>query len=92
MHPVFPRDDEGDIKIRPIGFVRSIVRAQRTGGFHEVRSEIVIRSELEPLLKGIDEFSHVVVVYWLSEITACSEQRRPQGLDDVPIVGMLASR
>ena len=92
MHPIFPLDDEGNIKIRPIGFVRSGVRSQQTGGFCDIESELVIRPELEPLLHGIDEFSHLVVVYWLSEITACSEQRRPQGLEDVPIVGMLASR
>ena len=92
MHPIYPLDAEGNIKIQPIGFVRSPVRAQQTGGFREMESEIVIRSDLEPLLHGIDEFSHLVVVYWLSEITACSEQRRPQGLEDVPVVGMLASR
>ena len=92
MHPIYPLDDQGNIKIRPIGFVPSGVRAQQTGGFREVESEVIIRPELEPLLDGIDEFSHLVVICWLSEITAFSEQRRPQGLDDVPIVGMLASR
>jgi len=92
IHPIYPLDSEGNIKIRPIGTVRSGVRAQQAGGFREIEAEIVIRPELEPLLHGIDEFSHLVVVYWLSEITECSEQRRPQGLDDVPIVGMLASR
>ena len=92
MHPIYPLDGDGNIKIRPIGTVRSGVRSQQTGGFCEIESEIVIHPELEPLLLGIDEFSHLVVVYWLSEITECSEQRRPQGLDDVPIVGMLASR
>lgn len=92
MHPIYPLDDEGNIKIRPIGSVRSGVREQQTGGFRDVESEIVIDPALEPLLHGIDEFSHLVVVYWLSEITACSEQRSPQGLEDVPLVGMLASR
>jgi len=92
VHPIFPLDEEGNIRIRPIGHVRSPAREQRTGGFLDVESEIVLDPELEPLLSGIEEFSHLVVVYWLTEITACSSQRRPQGRDDVPIVGMLASR
>jgi len=92
IHPIYPVDETGNITIRPIGHVRSSVAEQQTGGFLGIESEIVLDPKFEPLLEGIDEFSHLIVVYWLSEITACSEQRRPQGLDDVPIVGMLASR
>lgn len=92
VHPIYPLDAEGNIRIRPIGVVRSPVARQQTGGFGETESEIVLRPELAPLLEGIDEFSHIAVLYWLSEIKQCSVQRRPQGLAQVPVVGMLASR
>ena len=92
MHPIYPLDSEGNIKIRPIGRVRSPVLREQTGGFTGVRCDIELEPELEPLLLGIDEFSHLIVVYWLSHITEYSEQRRPQGREDVPVVGILASR
>ena len=92
MHPIYPRDDEGNIKIRPIGYVRSPVSRQQTGGFLDVESQIVLEPQFEPLLHGVDEFSHVVVVYWLEEIDKYTPQRRPQGRDDVPELGILATR
>ncbi len=91
-HPMYPVDEEGNIKLRPIGRVRSSVRMQQTGGFKDVESELVLNPELEPLLLGIDDFSHVTVLYWLGEIDAYSAQRRPQGRDDVLVVGILGSR
>lgn len=92
MHPIYLLDEEGNIKIRPIGYVRSRIRRQQTGGFRDVESEIVLDPRFEPLLSGIDDFSHLVVLYWLYEIDAYTAQRRPQGRDDVPVVGILASR
>lgn len=92
MHPVYPLDEEGNIKIRPIGHVRSFARHQQTGGFLDTECRIVLDPELEPLLHGIEEFSHLIVLYWLHEITTYTPQRRPQGRDDVPVVGILASR
>lgn len=92
MHTIYPLDEEGNIKIRPIGYVRSPVPHQQMGGFLDTESEIVLEPQFEPLLHGIDEFSHLVVVYWLDEIAEYTPQRRPQGRDDVPVVGILASR
>lgn len=92
MHPIYPLDKEGNIKIRPIGYVRSPVQGQQTGGFTDIESEICLEPDLEPLLHGIDDFSHLVVLYWLYEIDAYTPQRRPQGRDDVPVVGILATR
>lgn len=92
MHPIYPLDEEGNIKIRPIGYVRSSVREQQAGGFLDIESQIILDPQFEPMLQGIDDFSHIVVVYWFREITAYAPQRRPQGRDDVPVVGILASR
>ena len=92
MHPIYPLDEHGNIKIRPIGYVRSPIHEQQTGGFRETEGEIVLAPEFEPLLLGIEDFSHLVVVFWLNQITAYASQRRPQGRDDVPVTGIIATR
>lgn len=92
MHPIYPLDEEGNIKIRPIGYVRSSTRHQQTGGLLDTECQIVLDPEPEPLLRGIEEFSHLIVLYRLHEITTYTSQRRPHGRDDVPVVGILASR
>ncbi len=51
MYPIYPRDGEGNIKIRPIGYVRSRVRHEQTGGFTHVDSELVLDPEFELLLQ-----------------------------------------
>ncbi len=92
MHPIYPVDEQGNIKIRPIGYVRSPIQHEQTGGFLEVESEIVLEPQFEPLLHGIEDFSHLNVLYWLAGIHACTPERRPQGRDDVPVLGILATR
>ncbi len=82
------------IIFKPIGFVRT----QAVGD--EVKdktrlSEIFIDCELTPALEGITGFSHVFVLFWLSEISA--EQRRmmkvhPRGRKDMPLLGVFATR
>ncbi len=90
-HPIFPVED-GMVRIQPIGRVRSPVRSEQTGGLTAVRSEVEVDPALEPLLDGFDEFSHLWVGFWMAEVREHSVARRPQGRDDVPVVGMLASR
>jgi hypothetical protein len=49
--PIYPRDEEGNIKIRPIGYVRSPVRHEQTGGFMDIESQIVLDSSFSHVLK-----------------------------------------
>lgn len=78
--------------MKPIGCVRSPVARQRTGGLRQVRAEIEVAAPLEGLLAGIEDFSHLWVLYWMSEVEESSVARTPQGREDVPVVGMLANR
>ncbi len=91
MHPIYPMKD-GLVSIKPIGVVRSPVAEPRTGGLTNVHATIEIDPTLEPLLAGFEEFSHIWVLYWLTEVPECSAARRPQGREDVPVVGILATR
>jgi len=92
MHPIFPRDSQGNIKIKPIGYVRSPVKEPQTGGLTDIETEIVLGEDGGKCLDGIEEFSHIVVIYWLDRITSYRESCHPQGREDVPLLGMLATR
>jgi tRNA (Thr-GGU) A37 N-methylase len=92
MHPIFPTDSEGNIKIKPIGYVRSPIKEPQTGGLTEIEAEIIMDDDYAKCLDGIEDFSHIVVIYWLNQITSYRESCHPQGREDVPLLGMLATR
>ena len=92
MHPIYPIDNEGNIKIKPIGYVKSPVKKPQIGGLTEVETEIVLNNDCGKCLDGIEDFSHIVVIYWLDQIRSYRERCHPQGRKDVPLLGMLATR
>jgi tRNA (adenine37-N6)-methyltransferase len=81
-----------NISINPIGRIHSTVREQQDGGFEGVDSTIELRPEFADYLIGLAEYSHIKVIYWLSEMTETHGLHRPQGNPDVPDVGMFACR
>ena len=91
MHPIYPMTD-GLVRMKPMGVVGSAGAEPRTGGLAAVRATIEIDAAFEPLLAGFEEFSHIWALYWLTGVNECSSARRPQGREDVPVVGILATR
>jgi tRNA (Thr-GGU) A37 N-methylase len=91
-HPIYPLTPEGELRIRPVGRVSSAVKEEQTGGFTRRRCTIELESGLEPLLDGIEEFSHLLVVFWMAHVREHAVRRRPQGRDGVPVTGILATR
>ena len=80
------------IELEPIGFVRSSVKQPQQGGWKEVVSEIVLEKEYEEGLRGLEDFSHIVVVFSMDKVKTCELTHRPQGRVDVPEVGIFACR
>ena len=81
--------------VKPIGIVRNEVKEPRRGGWEEVASEVVIEEGLEECLEGLEEFSHILVVFWMHKVPV--EPRpvakiHPQGRADLPLVGLFATR
>ena len=82
------------ICLEPVGFVET------EAVWHEVRnknvvSRIVFREELTEALEGIEEFSHLFVLFWLHQMS--DEDRRllkvhPRGRSDMPLLGIFATR
>jgi tRNA-Thr(GGU) m(6)t(6)A37 methyltransferase TsaA len=78
--------------MKPIGYVKSPIEEPQIGGLTEIETEIIINDDCAKCLDGIEEFSHIVVLYWLDRITDYRESCYPQGREDVPPLGMLATR
>lgn len=80
------------IKLRPIGFVKNKVKEPRFGGFSNEVSEIILDKKFAKALVGINDYSHLIVVYWMDRINNYVIQHRPQENPQVPIVGIFACR
>jgi tRNA (Thr-GGU) A37 N-methylase len=81
-----------EIKIKPIGFVKNDVKKQRFGNWNDVVSEIILDKEYEDALDGIEDYSHINAVFWMNEVKTCKIKHQPQGIKEVPIVGIFACR
>ena len=99
-----------DITLNPVGVVRSPVKepslVARSGDLNwesEDRptshsndnvSEIVIHPEFADLLDGIEDFSHLLVLYWAHKVDATGRgltRVHPIGRKDLPLVGVFAT-
>jgi tRNA-Thr(GGU) m(6)t(6)A37 methyltransferase TsaA len=79
----------------PIGIIKSPVREGVDRDWGKVESEIHVNAELADGLKGIESFSHVVVVFEMHRSSwepANDLVRRPQGRPDMPLTGIFAQR
>ena len=81
------------MKIKSIGHTKSKIKKQQFGGFAETETEIVLDEKYEEALKGLENYSHIVVLYWMSEAEGIVHlKHRPQGNPKVPEVGIFATR
>ena len=56
-----------EIRLKPIGLVKKNVKKFRFGNFEEEISEIIVDKKLTEALNGIEDYSHVIIVYWQPE-------------------------
>lgn len=78
------------ITITPIGVVRNGIH-EKPETWADICSEIHVRKELEEGLEGLEEFSHIVVVFAFYSSTS-SLKVHPKGREDLPLVGVFATR
>ena len=83
------------ICMQPIGTVRSPfakdgVRISR----RHIIADIVIQEELAAALTGIEEWSHLIVLFWMDQLAGSRPRltAHPRGRDDLPEVGVLSMR
>ncbi len=85
------------ITMKAIGIVRNEVTQlpRPKQGFRKVVSDIVVDSSLTETLDGLEEFSHIIVLFWFHRRAAIDElptKRHPVGKQELPLVGLLAWR
>lgn len=86
---------DGAVALQPIGVVRSPVAEGVDEDWGSVVTEIHLREEYAPGLHGLEEFSHVIVVFLMHEATFSPGDdlvRRPRGRADMPELGIFAQR
>ncbi len=84
-----------EIVVGPIGRVRNEVKEQRMGRWEEVASEIVIEEGLTECLDGLEQFSHIIVIYWMHRVAPVRQpidKIHPRGRADLPLVGIFSTR
>lgn len=81
-----------EIKLTPIGIARNNEQ-KHFGKWRDVMTELVIDKKYTDALGGLEEYSHLIVIYWMHEITTCDLRHVPQGkAGEVPEVGIFACR
>jgi len=83
-----------DIQIRPLGKILSSFTVN-SGNKNEIIAEISIDKKYIKALKGIEDYSHIIVLFWLGKIT--NDERNilvihPRGHEDLPKVGVFSTR
>jgi tRNA (adenine37-N6)-methyltransferase len=81
--------------VTPIGHVVSPVTEPTDTDWGQVTARVVLEPPYRAGLRGLAEFSHVVVVTWLHRAAfdpARHLVRRPRGLASMPEVGIFAQR
>ncbi|MBC8275920.1 MAG: tRNA (N6-threonylcarbamoyladenosine(37)-N6)-methyltransferase TrmO [Chloroflexi bacterium] len=84
-----------EIDLTPIGFVKNNIKEWKIEDCKKVTSEIIIKEDLKEALSRIDEFSHIIVIYWMHKLPPSQRsiiKVHPKGNHTLPLVGVFASR
>jgi len=82
------------INLEPIGFVKTKAVGKEVRD-KNIISQIIFREELSEALEGIEEFSHLFVLFWLHKMSDEDKvimKVRPRGRSDMPLLGIFATR
>lgn len=82
-----------NFSVTPIGYVKTEAVGKEVRDKNRL-SKIIVFENYVAALRGIKEFSHIIVLFWLDRI-ASKESRlqvHPRGRRDLPLVGVFATR
>lgn len=83
-----------DLTLNPIGYVKTNAVGDEIRNKNHI-SKIILNRDLEPALDGVNNFSHLFILYWLHEIPRKAKVRlktHPRGRKDMPLLGIFATR
>jgi tRNA-Thr(GGU) m(6)t(6)A37 methyltransferase TsaA len=83
-----------EIKLKPIGFVHRLSKGENVKD-RSLISEIVVHKRLTRALEGLEDFSHIHVLFYMHGIPLEGTKTlkvHPRGRTDLPLVGIFATR
>jgi len=82
-----------EITLKAIGTVRNEIKEPVRHPAKDVVSEIVVDSGLTEALDNLDDFSHIIVLYWIHKSPRRAPKKvRPRGNPDLELMGVFATR
>lgn len=84
-----------EMNLIPIGFVKNKITEPKRENWESVISEIIINEDLKEALSRIEEFSHIIVIYWMHKVSPSQRsvvKVHPKSDRNLPLVGVLTSR
>jgi len=84
-----------EIVMHPIGFVKNEVEEKKDVAWGSNVSVIELQENYYGGLEGLEDFSHVIILYYLDKAEYLKEKhlkRRPQNRDDMPLRGIFSQR
>jgi tRNA-Thr(GGU) m(6)t(6)A37 methyltransferase TsaA len=84
-----------EINLTPIGFVKNAVTEPKKEDWQTLTSEIIVNEDFKEALSGIDEFSHIIVIYWMHRTSPAERsimKVHPKRNPNLPLVGIFATR
>lgn len=84
-----------EINLKPIGVVRNEIKKTGCHDHENIVSEIEVDAKWAELLEGIEEFSHIIVLFWMHKVPGDAPppvKVHPKGRADLPLVGLFATR
>tara|TARA_B100001964_G_C14044499_1_gene514156 strand:- start:393 stop:857 length:465 start_codon:yes stop_codon:yes gene_type:complete len=82
-----------NFSVRSIGYVKTKAIGKEVKDKSRL-SQIIIFDDYVAALKGIEKFSHIIVLFWLNRITSEDLQLKvhPRGRKELPLLGVFATR
>ena len=87
--------ESAGMNLRAIGIVRNEFKQPVRQDWGKVISDIVVDSSLTEALDGLEDFSHIIVLYWMHRRATSGQpptKVHPRGRQELPLVGLFATR
>ncbi|MGQ9493761.1 MAG: tRNA (N6-threonylcarbamoyladenosine(37)-N6)-methyltransferase TrmO [Anaerolineae bacterium] len=80
-------------QFEPIGVIKNQFLDHVSDGWESALHQIILAEKWTPALDGIEEFSHLYILFWLHAIKGeVSLHVHPENRQDLPAVGLFATR
>ena len=84
------------MELKQIGIINNTIKNRKDkDSWKSAISNIVLDRSLESSLDQLENFSHIIIIYWLHHISSMertTEKVHPRGKKNLPLVGVFATR